>query len=141
LQGRAQAAGLPPPAIAEVPPTYRFPFGACTAENLKLLETFKLAAVQWSIVTGDPSPGQSAAGIARAVLGQAKPGGIVIAHANGKGRHTAEALPLFIPLLRQQGYRFVTVSELLRAAERVEAAATCYETKPGDNARYDRLGR
>ena len=116
-------------------------FGTCTAENLHLLEKLKLPAVQWSIVTGDPSPGQGAAAIASAVLSQAKPGAIVIAHANGKGWHTAEALPLFIPPLQQQGYRFVTVGELLRSASQVETSNLCYELKPGDNARYDRLGR
>ena len=129
------------PAVAAVPASYRFPFGTCTAENLHLLEKLKLPAVQWSIVTGDPSPGQGAAAIASAVLSQAKPGAIVIAHANGKGWHTAEALPLFIPPLQQQGYRFVTVAELLHSAGQVEKSNLCYELKPGDNARYDRLGR
>jgi peptidoglycan/xylan/chitin deacetylase (PgdA/CDA1 family) len=129
------------PALAKVPPSYRFPFGTCSADNLKLLEKYHLPAVQWSIVTGDPSPDQTATAIAKGVLAAAKPGAIIIAHANGKGRHTAESLPLFIPQLRQQGFRFVTVSELLHSAKRVESAETCFEVKPGDNKRYDRLGR
>ena len=141
LEAKAKAVGLRLPELAPVPPSYRFPFGDCSPENLKLLQQLKLPAVQWSIVTGDPAPAQDAKAIATAVLGQAKPGSIVIAHANGKGWHTAEALPLFIPALEQQGYRFVTVSELLDAASQTEASPLCYESKPGDTARYDRLGR
>jgi peptidoglycan/xylan/chitin deacetylase (PgdA/CDA1 family) len=141
LEEKARSSGLPMPAVAAVPGSYRFPYGTCTAENLHMLEKLKLPAVQWSIVTGDPSPEQGATAIASAVLSQAKPGAIVIAHANGKGWHTAEALPLFIPPLQRQGYRFVTVAELLRSADQVEASNQCYESKPGDNARYDRMGR
>jgi hypothetical protein len=74
--------------------------------------------------------------IARAVLAEAKPGSIIIAHANGRGLHTAEALPLFVPQLRARGFEFVTVSELL-AAGIPEVAPSCYERHPGDNERYD----
>ncbi|MBK8898392.1 MAG: polysaccharide deacetylase family protein [Candidatus Competibacteraceae bacterium] len=116
---------------------FRFPYGACNAESLVAVNQGGLAAIQWNIVTGDPSKGQTAAGIARAVLNQVKPGSIVIAHANGRGWHTAEALPLIVPELRARGYRFVTVSELLADGE-VVAADSCYENKPGDNLKYDR---
>jgi peptidoglycan/xylan/chitin deacetylase (PgdA/CDA1 family) len=141
LEEKARSSGLPMPAVAAVPGSFRFPYGTCTAENQRMLEKLKLPAVQWSIVTGDPSRGRGAAAMASAVLSQAKPGAIVVAHANGKGWHTAEALPLFIPPLQQQGYRFVTVAELLRSAGQVETSNLCYELKPGDNARYDRMGR
>jgi peptidoglycan-N-acetylglucosamine deacetylase len=71
------------------------------------------------------------------VLREVHPGAIVVAHANGRGWHTAAALPLFIPQLRARGYRFVTVSELLAMGTPV-AAGECYERTPGDNRRYDR---
>ena len=116
---------------------FRFPYGACNAESLAAVNQVGLAAIQWNIVTGDPGKGQTAARIARAVLDQVKPGSIVIAHANGRGWHTAEALPLIIPELRARGYRFVTIGELLADGE-VVAADSCYENKPGDNLKYDR---
>ena len=116
---------------------FRFPYGACSAQSLAEVNQTGLAAIQWDIVTGDPAQGQTAGRIARAVLGQVRPGSIVIAHANGRGWHTAEALPLIVPALRARGYRFVTVSELLARGE-VVAADSCYELKPGDNLRYDR---
>ena len=97
-----------------------------------------LAAIQWDVVSGDPWTGASADAIAQTVKTRVKPGSIVVMHANGRGWHTGKALPLFIGALRKQGYEFVTVSQLL-AAGRPVAVAACYETKPGDNLRYDKL--
>lgn len=109
----------------------RFPFGTCNAEALRAVAEQGLLAVQWDVVTGDPDPGRSARAIAATVLRQARPGSIIVAHANGRGWHTAAALPLIVPALRQQGYRFVTVSELV-AAGKPEIADSCYENRPGD---------
>jgi len=122
------------------PTLFRFPYGVCNQGSLDIAAGLGLAAIQWSLVTGDPDKGRSAQDIARAVRDgvKASRGTIVVAHANGRGWHTAEALPLFVPQLREQGYRFVTVSELL-AAGRPAAAEGCYEVRPGDNARYDAL--
>jgi peptidoglycan-N-acetylglucosamine deacetylase len=122
------------------PMVFRFPYGVCNQGSLDVVAGLGLAAVQWSLVTGDPDKGRSAEAIARTVRDGVKPGRgtIVVAHANGRGWHTAEALPLFVPQLRAQGYRFVTASELL-AAGRPVAAETCYEMRPGDNTRYDTL--
>jgi peptidoglycan-N-acetylglucosamine deacetylase len=35
-------------------------------------------------------------------------------HANGRGWHTAEALPRIIQSLREEGYTPVTITELLK---------------------------
>lgn len=137
----ARAAG--DAAMARIPPIpllYRFPYGACDAAALDLLAEQGLPAVQWSIVTADPSPHRSAALIAATVLQRARPGAIVIGHANGRGHRTAEALALFVPKLREQGYEFVTVSDLLTFGRAV-AATECYEERPGDNKKYDQLFR
>jgi peptidoglycan/xylan/chitin deacetylase (PgdA/CDA1 family) len=37
-------------------------------------------------------------------------------HMNGRGWHTAEALPVIIKQLRARGYTFVTLSQLLGLA-------------------------
>lgn len=133
------ASALDPAMAARVPSKlglFRFPYGACSARALAAVNEGGLAAIQWNVVTGDPAKSQSARGIARVVLDQVRPGSIVIAHANGRGWHTAEALPLIVPELRARGYQFVTVGELLARGEPV-AAESCYELKPGDNLRYD----
>ena len=129
-----------PDALARIPARvglFRFPFGACNAQSLDAVNSAGLLAIQWDLSTGDPSPGQSAEAIAKAML-TAKPGSIIIAHANGRGHHTAEALPLAIPELKAKGFEFVTVSELL-AAGTPEVVATCYDNRPGDSDKYDKL--
>lgn len=127
-----------PAAVARVPERMRlvrFPYGACDAEALATTAQQGLAAIQWSISTGDPDPHVSASSIAAGVLRRIKPGAIVIAHANGRGVHTFEALPLLVPQLRAEGYDLVTVSELLAAGKPV-IAPTCYDHKPGDSDHY-----
>ena len=126
-------------AFRPAPTLFRFPYGTCSPETLAGAADLGLASIQWSIVTGDPDKGRSAQAIARAVRDGVKHsrGTIVVAHANGRGWHTAEALPLFVPQLRAEGYRFVTVSELLGAGRPV-AVDECYEVRPGDNRRYDK---
>ena len=70
--------------------------------------------IQWDVVTGDPDRNVLAADIVDNVRRGAKNGSIVIMHANGRGWHTAEALPQVIDLLRQRGFELVTVSKLLQ---------------------------
>ena len=115
---------------------FRFPFGACDPESLNAVNDAGLLAIQWDLSTGDPWRGQKADAITRAMIEHTKPGSIIISHANGRGYHTAEALPAAIPALLAKGFEFVTVSELL-AAGTPEIAATCYDTRPGDTDKYD----
>lgn len=124
--------------LSSVPKTlslFRFPFGTCHKQALEEVYKHGQLPIQWNIVTGDPAFGQSARRIASIVKQRVKPGAIIIAHANGRGRNTARALPLFIPDLKKQGYEFVTVSELLAAGE-PQISSTCYENRPGDNSHY-----
>jgi len=123
--------------IPRVPLTFRFPYGTCNPGALDFLARSGLPAIQWNVVTGDAAPKQTAVAISRVILEQTRPGSIIICHANGRGHASGEALPLFIPKLRQTGYEFVTVSELL-ASGPVRAVSECYEIRPGDNLRYDR---
>jgi len=116
---------------------FRFPYGTCSPESLKILAKYGLSAIQWDVVTGDPANRQTAEGITKTVLSQTKPGSIIICHANGRGHGTAQALPIFIPELKKRGYFFVTVSELLDMGE-IVSTEECYELKPGDNYHYDK---
>ncbi len=109
----------------------RFPYGRCNAKSLAAVADAGLLAVQWDVVTGDPDPHRSAKAIAGTILNEAHPGAIIVAHANGRGWHTAEALALAIPKLKEEGYSFVTVSELIAAGKPV-IASTCYLNRPGD---------
>lgn len=119
---------------------FRFPYGACSDASLAAVADRGLLAIQWDVSTGDPWPGQSAAAISQSMIRGVRPGSIIIAHANGRGYNTAEGLPPAIAALKARGFEFVTVSELL-AAGRPVIASTCYNAKPGDTDRYDRLVR
>ena len=141
LAARARARGVSETEIDQVPPlpfVFRFPYGACSPESLATTARLGLTAVQWTLVSGDAAPTKSAAMLVRTTLEGARPGAIVIMHANGRGHGTAQAVPEIVRGLRQRGFRFVTVSDLLRAGT-PEASAECYEVKPGDNQRYDSL--
>lgn len=124
--------------IPAAPATFRFPYGTCDTTALQQVAQAGLFPIQWNIVTGDPSKGQTAKQIVKAVFNQVRQGSIIVAHANGRGWHTYEAMKTLIPELNKRGYRFVTVSELLNSGERV-VTKNCYEMRPGDNLRYDKL--
>src|SRR5262249_60277120 len=88
-------------------------------------------SIQWDLVTGDPDPLVSAKSIASRILAKAHPGAIIVAHATGRGHNTAEALAMALPKLKEEGYSFVTVSELLQAGKPV-IATRCYQNSPNE---------
>ncbi len=74
----------------------------------------KYAVVMWSQTSADTDPRAKPQVFVKNVLRDAKPGGIVLMHDGGGDRsRTVTALPKMIQGLKQQGYRFVTVPELL----------------------------
>ena len=91
---------------------FRPPYGEYNPTLVQQAARLGLTTLTWSVVTGDPDPHISAVSIVHTVLTRARPGSVVIMHMNGRGWHTAEALPAVIRGLRKRGYRLVTVSEL-----------------------------
>jgi peptidoglycan/xylan/chitin deacetylase (PgdA/CDA1 family) len=133
-QCAANVAGPPDSAPPEHITVMRFPYGRCNAKSLAAVADAGELAIQWDVVTGDPDPHVSAKAIVNTILAHAHPGAIIVAHANGRGRNTAAALAVALPKLKQEGYRFVTVSELVAAGKPV-IAAKCYLNRPGDEPR------
>jgi chitin deacetylase len=78
----------------------------------------KYATLMWSADSRDfqrPAP----ATMVNTVLKSARPGGIVLLHDGGGDRtNTINALPQIIAKLKQQGYSFVTIPELLEMEEK-----------------------
>jgi peptidoglycan/xylan/chitin deacetylase (PgdA/CDA1 family) len=104
---------------------FRPPFGDWNQRVVRVAEDHQLPTVTWDVVSGDPSKKTTADGMIRTVLGKAHAGSIVIFHINGRGLRTAEALPAILRGLRERGFRFVPLSELLsppRVAEPLLAA-------------------
>jgi peptidoglycan/xylan/chitin deacetylase (PgdA/CDA1 family) len=100
---------------------FRLPFGTHTPATLQAVAAQGVRIIQWDVVTGDPDPGMDAAAILKEVQRGARNGSIIIMHANGRGWHTAEALPQMITFLRGRGFELVTVSELLGPASSTSA--------------------
>lgn len=74
----------------------------------------KQTVVMWSLTSADTDPRAKPQVFVKNVLKGAKPGYIVLMHdGGGDRRRTVQALPQIIIGLKQQGYKFVTVPELL----------------------------
>jgi peptidoglycan/xylan/chitin deacetylase (PgdA/CDA1 family) len=112
--------------------TLRPPAGAFNATVLQIADQEHLPVVLWSVVSGDVGGHVPAARMDRAVLEQAKPGSIIIFHINKRGPLTKKALPDIIAGLREKGFRFVTVSQLLALPDAVaiKAKPSRYGTRP-----------
>jgi peptidoglycan-N-acetylglucosamine deacetylase len=94
---------------------FRPPFGDWDRRVLQAVNGRQLPVVTWDVVSGDPSRHTTTAGMIRAVVGQARAGSIIVFHINGRGWKTHEALPAILRGLRQRGFRFVQISELIKA--------------------------
>jgi peptidoglycan/xylan/chitin deacetylase (PgdA/CDA1 family) len=99
---------------------FRFPFGDRTPADIRVVNAAGYVPVRWTVDTlgwkGTPG-GMSAALVRNRVLSQAQPGLIVLMHlgANPDDGTTldADALPGVITGLKDRGYSFVTVDEVL----------------------------
>jgi peptidoglycan/xylan/chitin deacetylase (PgdA/CDA1 family) len=92
---------------------FRLPAGLYDDFTLVMIAWHGLYTIQWDVETGDPDPTIDAERMNWAVRERVQNGSIIIMHANGRGWHTAEALPEIIEYLRSEGYTLVTVSQLL----------------------------
>lgn len=97
------------------PIVFRTPGGGYSQEVLNVAQRLGMTMAQWSSNAMDatqangenPSPDR----IYRNVMSTMKPGSIVLLHEPSKG--SLEALPRIIRDLRAQGYRFVTLKEMM----------------------------
>jgi chitin deacetylase len=83
----------------------------------RYLRTHNRTSITWDI---EPDSYESVAatpqGILAHVVERVRPGSIILLHVWYKSRHTSrEAVPLIIDALQTQGYRFVTMSEMIKA--------------------------
>ena len=102
---------------------FRFPGGNADERTVGLVRALGYQVVHWRWAEGDPSPTVAADQLVAQTLARTRPGDILIFHVNGRGWHTAEALPRIVDGLAARGYRFVTVAEVL-ARDGVASEAT-----------------
>ncbi|NRF94203.1 polysaccharide deacetylase family protein [Paenibacillus frigoriresistens] len=98
------------------PTLFRPPYGALNSSEVRAISSMGLSIIDWSVDTRDWA-GTPTQQILKNVKKELKPGGIILQHcAIGKKENlsnTVNALEQMIPLLKNEGYSFVTVPTLL----------------------------
>jgi peptidoglycan/xylan/chitin deacetylase (PgdA/CDA1 family) len=95
-------------------PFFRPPYGDCPPKLVKVAKELGVLTVMWDVVSGDPNPPNTAERLEHRVLTLARNGSIIIMHVNNGGIWTAQALPAIVAGLREQGFQFVSVGQLLK---------------------------
>lgn len=112
-------------------PIFRPPFGASNAASLKAIgDAGYTHTIQWNIDTVDWK-GVSSTQITNKVLNNIVPGSIVLMHTGAGASGTPGALPTMISKLKAKGYKFVTVSEILKLPS-APVSGSKYTVKAGD---------
>ncbi len=93
---------------------FRPPGGVLNNGLAKYAKEQNYSVVMWSVTSADTDPRAQPQAFVNNVLKGAKPGAIVLMHDGGGDRsRTIKALPEMIAGLKKEGYRFVTIPELL----------------------------
>jgi peptidoglycan/xylan/chitin deacetylase (PgdA/CDA1 family) len=97
------------------PCSFRPPYGSVDPPLTGRAAGEGMNTVLWDVDTEDWTDGASVDSIVEGAKLNARPGSIILLHDGGDARRekTIDALPGIIDELRGEGYRFVTVSELL----------------------------
>ncbi|MOA06787.1 Peptidoglycan-N-acetylglucosamine deacetylase [compost metagenome] len=99
----------------KAPNLLRLPNGDFDRRVLKIADTMGYKVIQWDTDSQDwMNKGTDV--IVKRVVDRAHPGDIILLHASDSVKQTHEALPVIIDQLRQKGYEFVTVTDLLQEA-------------------------
>lgn len=88
---------------------FRFPGGNADERTVELVRALGYTVVHWRWAEGDPDPKIDAARLIEQTLSRTRAGDILIFHVNGRGWHTAEALPRILDGLTARGFRFVSL--------------------------------
>jgi peptidoglycan-N-acetylglucosamine deacetylase len=100
-------------ATGYTPCVFRPPYGATSSLLVSQARSLGLATIIWDVDPRDwARPGSGA--IVSNVLGNTRPGSIILSHDGGGPRdQTVSAYRTIIPALKRRGYRFATLPELL----------------------------
>ena len=89
---------------------FRPPFGEYNDRLINTCEELKIYPIQWDVDSLDWK-GLSGSQIASRILGKAANGSIILCHNNSD--HIVDALPIVLAGLKNKGYTFVHISELI----------------------------
>lgn len=95
------------------PNLLRLPNGDFDKRVLRIANEMRYTVIQWDTDSQDWM-NKGVDTIINRVVSRAHPGDIVLFHASDSVKQTHEALPVIIDKLREKGYEFVTVSQLMK---------------------------
>ena len=100
---------------ADPQPLFRPPYGDNPFALSEAARRMGVTSVMWDIGPDDPDPHHTPKYLEKVILDWAKGGSIVVMHVNGGGVSTADALPFVVDALKEKGFTFVKVSDLMSA--------------------------
>jgi peptidoglycan/xylan/chitin deacetylase (PgdA/CDA1 family) len=102
--------------IGVYPLLFRYPYGGCSDKSREVVDSLGFTTIAWCDATNDYDADKTTSEkIAEDIIKLAKPGAIIILHDGGGDREkTVQALPIIIKALKEKGYRFLTLPELLK---------------------------
>lgn len=115
-------------------PYFRAPYGSTNSTVLKTVgDAGYTHTFHWTIDTLDWT-GNSATTIYNRVMNNLQPGTIVLMHTGAGASGTVEALNRLIPALKNKGYKFMTISQLMNHKSRptLPTTGTTYIIRSGD---------
>lgn len=95
----------------KTPTLIRPPYGDYDNNVIETTESLKMKAIQWSVDSLDWKETSTAESIKERVVSKVQPGSIILCH--NAAKHTPEALPEILKTLKEQGYEFVFISDLI----------------------------
>ena len=97
---------------------FRPPYGEFNDDTVNVTRSLGLQFILWDVVSGDPDPTLTANQIEGRLKRFIRKGSVVVMHANGKGKHTHEAVQdLQTHLLPERHLTPMTVSNLLNCSQ------------------------
>jgi peptidoglycan-N-acetylglucosamine deacetylase len=104
--------------LGQAPDFFRPPYGDISNNEIRLCRNNGRRVVNWSVDSLDWQEGVTSAEITRNIIRGAHDGGIVLLHSARADRSaTVAALPGVIDQLRNKGYQFATVPQILESKE------------------------
>lgn len=95
----------------KVPNLFRCPYGDYDNRTVDTVNGMNMSCIQWSVDSLDWKESATADSICKRVISKVSPGSIVLFHNDAD--HTPEALPTILKCLKDEGYEFVFISDLI----------------------------
>lgn len=99
---------------------YRPPAGYTTYRDRAIARALGCETVLWTFDSMDGFANQTEKRILQGMLEKSEPGAIILMHVYGE--NTLAVLEQYLPQMQEQGYEFVTVSELMKCGQADEAS-------------------